>query len=404
MLCRLLATLVIVLSVVPTAASATSTESDRPVQWPASALQPSTNLDVDSDAMLDAMVSALQGTFGITEEQALGTIEIQEQYSLVATDLETRFPDDYAGAWIDHGNDGELSIAMIDPTQVSVDVLAGLEGRWSFVKASRSLDDLREMSEAVSAEIDESVGWASPDLETNGIRVSILASALANQMNDPDFAREVAALVDSGIPVAYYDLDVVPTEASCSSHSNCNPLVAGAKIDGPSTCTSGFKVQQASTGNYGMLTAKHCDPGVYTHYIYNALTSSGGSESLFADVRFLKKTPGGIPLRDDVYAFGNLHDMAGWANPVLYQVLCRTGYRSEGCGVVSDTEVSGHRFKVDDLVACHGDSGGPVFVGSTGYGIFTHLTNGDCPGPPSQDIYAVKISHALAAMDLTFTS
>lgn len=362
-------------------------------------------LDAELDPETEAAVAELQAYAGITRQQALETIGYQEQYGLLSTELERRYPDNFGGAWIDHASGGILVIAMTDTSVVTEPIPAEINGRVRLITVDRSLEELRTMSADLSKHIDETAGWASPDLKRNGIQIELIESAAVAQMRRSGLTSGVTALEDKGVPVTQRELDALPIEASCSSTANCSPLPAGAAINGPDSCSSGFKVRRPSTGWDGMLTAKHCDPGVYTHYIYNVLTSSGGTSDCCSDVRFLRKySSGSLSLADDVYSFGTLKDMAAWANPVLDQTVCRGGRNSSDCGVVVNTKISGYRFRINNLVACPGDSGGPVYSGSTGIGIFTHLTNNDCPGPGTQTSYAVKVGRALGSMSLTFST
>lgn len=354
------------------------------------------------DRKLDAAFAALQAAYpAVSREQAIDTFAYQERYSLLATDLETSFPGNFAGAWIDHDNAGILVIAMTDSSKAEALLPDELRGRVQFSAVERSLQELLRMTAELNEHIDLSVGEASPDIKNNGIWVELLDSAMRTERQDVLLQAAARGIEDQGAPIIYRVLDAMPIEDACSSASNCNPLAAGAAINGPSSCSSGFKMKKGST--LGMLTAKHCSFGNYSHYIYNVLTSTGGAVSSVSDVRFLATT-GALSIADDVYSFGTLKDMSGYANPVLDQTVCRGGRNSSDCGVVANTNVSGDRFKINNLASCGGDSGGPVYMGSTAYGTHQSSTETTCPGPSNETSYAVKITSAITWMLLTFQS
>ena len=371
-------------------ASASSPGQDR-IQHDAQSADPET----------EAALAALQAIYpDVSREQAIATFAFEERYSLFATDLEQRYQGNYAGAWIDHQIGGVLVIAMTDPSVAKESVADDLGARVQFVKVDRSLEELLILADDLNQHIDSNVGEASPDIKSNGIWIELLGSAMAEAKRDEELAAAVNSVESQGIRVTYRELDGMPIEDSCSSTTNCNPLPAGAAISGPGPCSSGFKVKR-SNGDLGMLTAKHCPTGTYSHYIYNVLTSTGGLEHSTADVRFLKTT-GALSIADDVYSFGSLKDMSGHANPVLDQTVCRGGRNSSDCGVVVHIAISGSRFRINNMASCGGDSGGPVYRNSTAYGTHQSSTATSCPGPSNETSYAVKVSAALIGMVLIF--
>lgn len=355
-------------------------------------------LNPETAAMWDALKAEYPE---VSFDQATETFAFQERYSIFATELEQRFPETFAGAWIDHGDGGKLVIAMTNTGVAEDAVPIGLRGRVRLTEVEHPLQQLQELSRTLNGHIDPNFGEASPDLKENGVWIEILETQMEAIRRDPGLQSAVAATVGQGVPVTYQILDGIPVNDGCTSPSSCNPLPAGAAINGAATCTSGFKMKRGST--LGMLTAKHCAAGLYTHGFFAVLTSNGGAESSVSDVRFLATT-GNLTIADDVYSFGTLKDMSAYANPVLDQTLCRGGRNSSDCGIVANVSVSDFRFRINNMASCGGDSGGPVYVGSTAYGTHQSSTAGTCPGPSNETSYAVKITSAITFMFLTFQS
>lgn len=153
------------------------------------------------------------------------------------------------------------------------------------------------------------------------------------------------------------------------------------------TCTLGFNV----TGGYA-VTAGHCaGPGTYWYKENNGLAIGPAVGNSFPGNDFgLIRNDGEMTQRGDVQAYdAGIQDITNAANPSVGQAVCKSGRTTlRTCGTVLRTDVTvnypqGAVFGLveTNLCAAPGDSGGPLYAGSTALG----LTSGGTLGLPCSD-------------------
>jgi hypothetical protein len=183
--------------------------------------------------------------------------------------------------------------------------------------------------------------------------------------------------------------------AACPDSNCANPLKAGLKIDIPAgggSCTSGFHTRGYG-GNIKMLTAGHCNEGL-------AIPSAQYEHPGFGDIgRFvetsitntpyeLKADAGLINIWDSqgsrkffvsvAQGLRNVTAVQNKTQEIVGQVVCKSGFvGGYGCGYLETTSATynayGHLFykqrRASTSNAKGGDSGGPVFYGTTAKGV-----------------------------------
>ena len=155
-------------------------------------------LNPETAAMWDALKAEYPE---VSFDQATETFAFQERYSIFATELEQRFPETFAGAWIDHGDGGKLVIAMTNTGVAEDAVPIGLRGRVRLTEVEHPLQQLQELSRTLNGHIDPNFGEASPDLKENGVWIEILETQMEAIRRDPGLQSAVAATVGQGVPV-----------------------------------------------------------------------------------------------------------------------------------------------------------------------------------------------------------
>jgi hypothetical protein len=160
--------------------------------------------------------------------------------------------------------------------------------------------------------------------------------------------------------------DVV-LEEEPSLTSSDDTVYGGGRL---TTCTAGFSVKN-STYDHGLLTAGHCQKD-QKYEGRSVLTQRGVMAKSKGDAKWYSSTEAAAARF--YYAPGELRYIKATANAVVDQKICKYGkttkntcdrvYKTNQCKGDYCNLVMTHRRKADD-----GDSGGPWFWGSTGYGI-----------------------------------
>lgn len=193
--------------------------------------------------------------------------------------------------------------------------------------------------------------------------------------------------------------------ASTSTFEGGRPVKEGSSDD--IDCTSGFAAQMNGSGEYGLITAGHCDGNLKVKGV--ALAWVDGYESITADAE-LREIPSGSnhELRSEI-VYGDQKPLTtrvirskAQREDMEDRYLCYQGAMTGlSCGTVTnihhrptyygacrvssggdDTTCSNVFVRVHgpDLQGCIGDSGGPWFMSSKAYGIQMAATSpDDCP-------------------------
>ncbi|MFD7403945.1 S1 family peptidase [Streptomyces sp. NPDC059866] len=281
------------------------------------------------------------------------------------TALADRLGDDRTGGV--HYENGRLVVAVTD--EAAAETVRNAGGTAELV--ARSMKDLK----AIHAELDQ-LGWIGntswgADLSANQISVELYDDVPA-----ADRARIEAVAAAHPGAVRIERLSGTLREAA-------TPLHGGMTINnGSFNCSAGFNVQ-GNTGNKYLLTAGHCVRGGYYDWYHGEGSTYVGrvidwndrpGDWAVIDYRNADVTPyGTIRFRD-----GTISQIEGSRYARLGETVRRTGATSEDMsGTVLDPDrtvnyidgtVREHMIETT-LCMRRGDSGGPLFIGTTALGI-----------------------------------
>lgn len=155
-------------------------------------------------------------------------------------------------------------------------------------------------------------------------------------------------------------------------------------VNGGATCTLGFNVT-----NNRALTAGHCTQIVAAwNKEGNGQFIGPSRQSNFPGDDFgLIRNDGTMTQRGDVQAYdAGIQDITGAADPVVGQAVCKSGRTTlRTCGTVTRTNVTvnypqGTVFGLVETTVCTqpGDSGGPLYAGTTALGLVSGGNVGGC--------------------------
>lgn len=268
----------------------------------------------------------------------------------------------------------------------------------------------------IAAGVAEVVTFLETDMTGNAVLVGI----------DPSLASEIGPL--GTVSELSFDQNAAIIEEMLRNHIEVAFSIAdgrgialaesfqgGEEISGIVRCTSGFTAQQASSGNYGIITAGHCGNDLPTETVRFSMSGVElpfvkGWSSATADAQFHRIPPpdsGSHYVLDDFLC----RNPASYPTPscdvretedrddMKDDYVCHRGVGSGiSCGRV--TKIDHQRMSTSNpcrdsaggLVACdsvfvkvegeylrgcRGDSGGPFYRGGMAYGIMSGLIGGD---------------------------
>ena len=361
-----------------------STSADSPAP-PAGA----TVFDADADGRLDAQVAAFRDLSGASE--TIADLKYDQQFLVAELLARLRW---YDGVMYARVNE----LALLTQVEVTVEpalvaqireffseqvselglqrtVLKVVGSRWSSEQRQRTQDQLRERFAVMGLDVSVAEG-AGDSLE-------IRALAEASERDRSAVAAVVSALqVADQVEVVYLEPDVPAS------------LVGGGEY--MTYCTSGFTVLDPTEGP-AVLTAGHC-PDVES--LWDS-TQSPPLQLALGDAvsdAYSPSLPQPIDRQLHPLQFGEVPDPAiriaatnvrwaitGTATPGVGQLVCKFGSRDTvlRCGQVlqtnrpnvpasGDPQLDG--LTVADVDVRAGDSGGPVYMGTSAVGINTAIT------------------------------
>ncbi|MEU7977825.1 trypsin-like serine protease [Micromonospora sp. NPDC049081] len=211
-----------------------------------------------------ASVSYLSNRYRVAPGEAARRLALQELSAPLADTLAARFPDSYAGMWLDQAGGGVLTIAATDPVRVT-ETVAGLPDarHVTVVPVRYSRRDLDAAATRVAGALGVTAGQdVLVDERANEVLV------LTGDGVPADDARLAGALDAAGVPArtrARFDEGTIP-KACDPRYCAQAPMRGGIRLDVPRDdgtvggCTTGFNVR-AKSGRYYVLTAGHCVVG-----------------------------------------------------------------------------------------------------------------------------------------------
>lgn len=318
---------------------------------------------------------------GWTVEEAAAQHAVAEAFGKVQQEISAKYPDAYAGAKLSEkpggaptlyikGKAGDDLLTRVRGAGIAVEIVANRPHSWL---------ELEERSVKLNHRL---VGLGFQDVVTSfDETTSTVEAVVSRRPNLPAKTEQVLARLSAeearGVRLMMTDDDVASDEHAYGGMS--------VQDDGVFECTSGWAVENISSGTTGVTTAGHCDgineivePGVGT----DTLTHQAEHRGQWGDVEW--KTSAAHIEPDDFYATASeVRDVAAVeprASITVGESICVYGRSSNSrdCGdTVFRTSISCTNSGVfnDRLVAMNfknttigGDSGGGWSFNFTAYG------------------------------------
>lgn len=323
---------------------------------------------------------------GISLEAAMDRYAWNDNFSLAVHMVRESFPEAFASAEILDADDARVAFASDAP-----------EGALELIVAfSRAYP-------GISVEIREDVGYSEWALEEaiEDVHYAVLDSpgvleAATSFEKESRTISTTVTLTDDVSSLTVNELSAIASKSIASTrsdggapfatdvHVSQRPVLGGDDSssyhhggESLSTCTSGFGVRtsSATSGTRGISTAGHCG---------DAQSDDGYSLSLEDEYRgthgdFQWHT-GPNPESDDFYSGDSLstevnrRDVSALGFPSVGQSLCKNGKTNKkSCQEVRKLDVclngDCHLVQMGARLAAGGDSGGPIYWGTTAYGL-----------------------------------
>ncbi|MBE1585405.1 S1 family peptidase [Nonomuraea angiospora] len=341
-------------------------------------------------------VDYLTKKYGISVDEAIRRLELQQTAGALQEVLARDYADTYAGAWIDQENGGVLAVASTAAGALAP-ALSAIPDRDHIrvVAARHSLKELEAKAADVSARLGLKPAQA-PVINARENRVELYHEAAAAARGSAD---RLAAAADPDVAV----VDSPPmTNAACEITWCPTPMRGGVRLEFFDSkkrqlykrCTNGFNVKDTNGWEY-TLTAGHCLEGEeYFSKHTNAFVGHWDADTYFA----------GYPIDAALMPYvtiGSYEYVKYWAQKPRNMVISRntTQFRITGwwqykdilngwvacaTGQTSNNTACGEVVKKDGGIwmnICRklGDSGGPLFSENDhkAYGILSQINNAD---------------------------
>ncbi|GHJ49745.1 protease [Catellatospora sp. TT07R-123] len=209
-----------------------------------------------------ASTAYLRTRYGVSAAEAQRRLALQETAGQLGDRLAARFPDQYAGLWLDQAAGGVLTVASTVPGALTAELArTGDAAHVRVVRAEHSLRELTDAATRARTALGETDGAAvAVDPVTNRVLVTANEQVPAG---DPALAAALAAADAAGTLRRVTGPVGVPK--SCNP-LNCHtpPMRGGIRLDVPRDdgtvggCTTGYNLRSQVTGAYYVLTAGHC--------------------------------------------------------------------------------------------------------------------------------------------------
>ncbi|SCG54352.1 trypsin-like peptidase domain-containing protein [Micromonospora coxensis] len=208
-----------------------------------------------------ASAGYLAERYRVSAGEAARRLALQELSAPLAGSLAERFPDTYAGMWLDQAGGGVLTIAATDPAPVR-QAVGGVPDA-AHVRVVPVRHPLRRLTEAAERLATALGGRAGTDVVVDEQANEVVV--LTGDVVAADDTRLAGARDAAGVPVrvrARMPESVIP-KACDPRYCAEAPMRGGIRLDVPRDngtvggCTTGFNVR-ARSGRYYVLTAGHC--------------------------------------------------------------------------------------------------------------------------------------------------
>ncbi|GAA4485390.1 S1 family peptidase [Rhodococcus olei] len=353
-------------------------------------------------ALPQELVTAIQRDLGLSPEEYLAKADAGQKLVAFANDLRAKFPDAFAGAWLDPAGKPLIGLAAgpgVDAARKAAED-AGYTVK-DLPRSERTLQDqLAKAQDWISAlpqPLAGLVGGAAVDVVNNNLVLRVADTVDVGGLQLPDFLQGAAVALSPALgsvapPVA--DNGGAPADAMFGGDSYAAENAAGAF-----RCSLGFNGTNASGATVN-ISAGHCDPNrgaPGTSVVFQMPSEGvfGPRIGAFERTNLQGHDFSIIRIDDSVaYRFQNnlvrvpgrspLH-ITGTADPVVGAPVCKSGLTTGfTCGTVNavNQRVSvGSRTLENgfsaNICALQGDSGGTIVTGDRALGISSASNVGD---------------------------
>lgn len=367
-----------------------------------------------SDAEL-ADLTSIAADRGMSVDEAIASFGWQNNYSLAMDQIRDVAPEAFAAAEIVDAGHAWVSFVGAVPAAAAAPIA---EFRAAFPTVA-----VEVRSGAVVSEIDLDVAMAAAhfavfedadvrdattvfDPDTATLVTRVVTDSPTGEARMPELRSSAAARVldavgpDVGaalkVSVLHSDQPVLTGQDAGASVHEGGEIISG--------CTSGFgtRASSSTSGTRGISTAGHCSDSQSDDGY--ALTYKGGYEGTYGDFQW---HTGPMTLNDNFFSGSstatevNSRDTTGTGNATLGQTVCQNGATTHyHCQQVRKTSVCAggecNLVQLGSRDADGGDSGGPVFVDRTAYGLHKGWMY-DPAWPTDRDLYSksTRIDDAL---------
>jgi streptogrisin C len=350
--------------------------------------------DSPASALPEDLVAAVQRDLGLTADEYLAKAEAGQKLVAFARDMRDRFPDVFAGAWLDQSGKPLVGVAPGQDADAAREAArdAGYTVK-DLPRSERTLEHQLAKAEdwiaALPQPLSGLVGGAAVDVVNNHLVLRVSDTVELGGFQVPDFLQGAVVALQPALgsvapPVV--DNGGAPADAMFGGDS-----YAAENAEGAFRCSLGFNGTDGSGATVN-ISAGHCDPnhgapgvtdvfqmpsnGVFGPHIGTfAKSSLDGLDFSIIDIddavayRFqnnLVRVPGKSPLR-----------ITGTADPVVGAPVCKsgltTGFTCGTINAVNQAVAVGPRvlrggFSAN-ICALQGDSGGTIVTGDRALGI-----------------------------------
>lgn len=367
---------------------------------------------------LDPAAAHLVGFYGLDTATAEARIELQPVLIEASKKLQAAYPGTFGGAYIERDSDGTphfLFTSLDSRVNESIRSMLPLGTRFEVVPVENSLQHLERVKNALRTDLAFEDGIATAvDIWSNSVEVLLNRASI----NRDAESSEIASTYGSAVTIRMYDgaLEQPRTaELACSYPSpivlmGCStPVRGGIGITRTGiACSAGFNVASNSDNLRYLLTTAHCFSAPGT--AWSAISSNGtstysigaqhgsGVYTSSQDAGIIRESSANVAgpnrvfvapstspsyptTRDESYT---ISATPGTSGPLVGHYVCASGTTGgTSCGYVNNvgyqsplTGRTGFARVIQDTVggvaqgaACHGDSGGSVYVKHVGYGL-----------------------------------
>lgn len=326
-----------------------------------------------ADQSTDPATRHYAETMKIGTDEAAQRMEAERVASKLNALLQVEQPETFAGLYIEHAP--EFKIVVRFTGNASTQLAAYTNDRlYTAETAPRSLELLR----ATQREVADQLTKAGIEF---AITLDLKSSMVDVFVRDPDMARARIAKLLAAV-------DFIRLKETVGFIEPTSSVAGGRRLEGDQRqlCTAGFNVIETATRELGLATAGHCDNNNYQRNPNARIVFKGERNKGSYDVQWGAQQRGGV-----LFSQSNEIIVDGETLPITAEAslldttegksVCKYGVTTGlTCGYIKESEfLANWKDEVGTFVQVvsfdgtpmneGGDSGGPVYSGSTAYGL-----------------------------------